>query len=93
MLIYKNMYQSLVYVKHIHFLSLNSSAKPREDNSPWFLHYSLLKAQSYKIKNGESTESFDIKMKFKWKYLSFVDITAMLAGIDFKDHLHIVQAI
>lgn len=55
------MYQSLAYVRHIHFLSLNSSAKPREDNSPWFLHYSLLKAQSYKIKNEESTESFDIK--------------------------------
>lgn len=56
----KNMYQSLANA-YMHFLSLNSLAKPREGNSPCCLHYILLQAQSYEIKDGGGRESFEIK--------------------------------
>lgn len=49
------------YVRHMHFLTLSSSAKHREGNSLYSLYCILLQAQSHEIRDGGSRNSFEIK--------------------------------
>ena len=65
------MHHGLAYVRHIHFLTLNFSAKPREGNSLYSLSCILLQAQSYEIRDGRSRGSFEIKSEIQVEVSSF----------------------
>lgn len=46
-----------------------------------------------KLETEEGESLFEVKVTLKWKYMYFVDIAALSACIDLKNHSDIVQAI